>query len=122
VLFGVTTMTLFHRPILEALEIIARCGYDCVEIWADHVWDDRNGASVEELKTALAVHKLKPTIHCPILGVSIASPNRGIRAELLDLVDLRVRIPLTEGVESLNAAVAASLILYEIFRQRDPNE
>lgn len=54
--------------------------------------------------------------------ILIGNESRGIRAELLDLVDLRVRIPLTEGVESLNAAVAASLILYEIFRQRDPNE
>jgi len=51
--------------------------------------------------------------------ILIGNESRGIRAELLDLVDLRVSIPLVGGVESLNAAVAASLILYEIFRQRD---
>lgn len=52
--------------------------------------------------------------------ILIGNESRGIRAELLDLVDMRVCIPLMEGVESLNAAVAASLILYEIYRQRDP--
>lgn len=51
--------------------------------------------------------------------ILIGNESRGIRAELSDLVDLKVCIPLLEGVESLNAAVAASLILYEIFRQRD---
>lgn len=54
----------------------------------------------------------------PLL-VLIGNEGRGIRPELLDIVDLRVSIPLSEGVESLNAAVAAALILYEVLRQRD---
>jgi len=81
VLFGVITMTFFYRPILEAVEIIARCGFDCVEIWADHAWDERDGASSAELKAALAKHNLKSTVHCPIMDISITSPNRGIREE-----------------------------------------
>lgn len=82
-LFGVTTMTFYHRPILEALEIIATCGFDCAEIWVDHAWDDERGASVEELKEALVKHKLESTIHCPIMDISITSPNKGIREESL---------------------------------------
>ena len=54
----------------------------------------------------------------PLL-VLIGNEGRGISSDLLDLVDLRVCIPLREGVESLNASVAAALILYEIYRQRD---
>lgn len=80
-LFGVTTMTFFYRPILEALEIIAKCGFDCVEIWADHAWDDGNGASTGEIKAALAKHNLESTVHCPIMDISITSPNKGIREE-----------------------------------------
>ncbi|HBG23067.1 MAG TPA: RNA methyltransferase [Peptococcaceae bacterium] len=53
------------------------------------------------------------------LVVIIGNESRGISPELLKAVDLRVSIPLAEGVESLNAAVAAALVLYEIFRQRD---
>ena len=30
VLWGVTTMTFYHRPILEAVEFIGSCGFDCV--------------------------------------------------------------------------------------------
>lgn len=55
----------------------------------------------------------------PLLFI-IGNESRGIRKELLDIVDLKVSIPLSEGVESLNAAVAAALIFYEVYRQRDP--
>lgn len=82
-MFGVTTMTFYHKPILEALEIIAKCGFDCAEIWADHAWDESRGASIEELKAATLHHGLETTIHCPIMDISITSPNRGIREESL---------------------------------------
>jgi sugar phosphate isomerase/epimerase len=83
VLWGVTTMTFYHRPILEAVEFIGSCGFDCVEIWADHAWDEKKGASAAKLKGALARWGLQSTVHCPVLDVNIASPNRGIREESL---------------------------------------
>ncbi len=42
----------------------------------------------------------------------------GVAEELLSRVDLSVAIPLRGPVESLNAAVASAVILYEIVRQR----
>ncbi|NLL43133.1 MAG: sugar phosphate isomerase/epimerase [Firmicutes bacterium] len=82
-LFGVTTMTFFHQPILQALETIKASGLDYAEIWADHAWDEVKGASAEELKEALVKLGLKSTIHCPIMDLNITSPNRGIREESL---------------------------------------
>lgn len=82
-LFGVTTMTFFHKPIIEALEVIKACGFDYAEIWTDHAWDEENGASAAELQDALARLDLQSTIHCPIMDISITSPNKGIRAESL---------------------------------------
>lgn len=82
-LFGVNTMTFFHATIVEAIETIARCGFDCVEIWADHAWDEEKGASAQELKAVLEKHNLQSTIHGPIMDISITSPNRGIRQESL---------------------------------------
>lgn len=82
-LFGVTTMTFFHKPILEALEMISKCGFDCAEIWVDHAWDEEKGASAAEIKAVLAQHKLESTIHCSIMDISITSPNKGIREESL---------------------------------------
>lgn len=53
------------------------------------------------------------------LLILIGNESSGIKTELLDIVDLIVSIPVSKDVESLNAAVAAALILYEVFRQRD---
>jgi TrmH family RNA methyltransferase len=47
----------------------------------------------------------------------IGNEGQGIQPELLELADQRVTIPLRQGVESLNAAVATALVLYEIYRQ-----
>jgi RNA methyltransferase, TrmH family len=38
--------------------------------------------------------------------------------ELLDLADVRVKIPMSPQVESLNIAIASSLMLFESRRQR----
>jgi len=48
----------------------------------------------------------------------IGNEGTGIDAELLDLCDLRVRIPQAGHVGSLNAAVAAGILCYEVHRQR----
>ncbi len=44
--------------------------------------------------------------------------ERGIRRLVGEKCDLRVSIPMREGSESLNLSVAASLMIYEIMRQR----
>ncbi len=48
----------------------------------------------------------------------IGNEARGVRRDLLALADQVVNIPLRPEVESLNAAVAAALLLYEAYRQR----
>jgi TrmH family RNA methyltransferase len=54
----------------------------------------------------------------PRLLLLIGNEAHGISRSLLDLADQVVRIPLRPEVESLNAAVAASLLIYEVRRQR----
>ena len=55
-------------------------------------------------------------------GEAIGSCGRGegsgLSSEIIDMVDDRISIPMKPDVESLNAAVAASLIVYEARRQR----
>ncbi len=50
--------------------------------------------------------------------VLFGQEGAGIPADLLGSADLRVRIPMAEGVESLNVAVSAAVVLYEALRQR----
>ena len=39
--------------------------------------------------------------------------ERGLSQELIEVADERVTIPLADGVDSLNVAVATALLLYE---------
>lgn len=48
--------------------------------------------------------------------VAIGSEGRGLSEELLSLCDGELIIPMAEGSESLNAAVAASIVLWEMAR------
>ncbi len=54
---------------------------------------------------------------CPTL-ILLGNEGAGLSAELGRIADLQVRIPLNPGVESLNVAIAAALMLYEAQRQR----
>lgn len=51
------------------------------------------------------------------LAVVIGNEARGVHPLFRDKAALRVRIPLVGQVESLNASVAAGVLLYEILRQ-----
>ncbi len=48
----------------------------------------------------------------------IGNEARGIREETAALADTLIKIPMEGQVESLNAAVAASILMYEVYRQR----
>lgn len=50
--------------------------------------------------------------------ILIGGEGSGLSSEITDMVDDRISIPMKPDVESLNAAVAASLIVYEARRQR----
>jgi TrmH family RNA methyltransferase len=49
----------------------------------------------------------------------LGNEGAGLSAQLAVLADRHVKIPLQPGVESLNVAITAALILYE--RQRQIN-
>ena len=48
----------------------------------------------------------------------IGNEAKGIREETASLADTLIKIPMEGQVESLNAAVAASILMYEVYRQR----
>ncbi|MBD1998989.1 RNA methyltransferase [Leptolyngbya sp. FACHB-541] len=49
----------------------------------------------------------------------LGNEGAGLSEELTAISDVQVKIPLAVGVESLNVAIAAALILYEAQRQRE---
>jgi RNA methyltransferase, TrmH family len=53
----------------------------------------------------------------PPLAVLLGSEGTGLPDEVIDAADLRVAIPMTGTAESLNLAVAAGILLYEVRRR-----
>lgn len=51
-------------------------------------------------------------------GIMIGNEGNGLTEELASLADYKVKIPMYGNVESLNAGIAATVISYEILRQR----
>ena len=51
--------------------------------------------------------------------ISIGNEGNGICAEVYEMSDLKIKIPMPGGAESLNVAVAASIMMYEVVRQRN---
>src|SRR5215813_13951876 len=66
----------------------------------------RNGVPIQEFDFA------RPT------AVLIGNEGAGVPKELINQADHRICIPQAEPLESLNAGIAASIILYEATRQR----
>jgi TrmH family RNA methyltransferase len=51
-------------------------------------------------------------------ALMLGNEGKGLREEVLARIQTRIRIPMTQAIESLNVAVAASIILCEAARQR----
>jgi RNA methyltransferase, TrmH family len=64
-----------------------------------------------------ADHEHWTAIYRTPLAILLGSEGSGLPAEVLELADERIRIPMTGTSESLNLAVAAGVMLYEVCRQ-----
>lgn len=54
------------------------------------------------------------------VALIIGSEERGVRPSLARRCDIQITIPMRPGADSLNASVAAGIMIYEIQRQRRP--
>ena len=48
----------------------------------------------------------------------IGNEGNGLSDEIADMADTYIRIPMEGAVESLNAAISATLLMNECYRQR----
>ncbi|KIL53601.1 RNA methyltransferase [Jeotgalibacillus alimentarius] len=56
------------------------------------------------------------------VGLIIGSEGKGMSRILRDKCDFLIHLPMSGHVTSLNASVAASILMYEIYRRRHPLE
>jgi TrmH family RNA methyltransferase len=59
------------------------------------------------------------SFHFPTpVALALGDERKGLSQTLCKLCRVRLRIPMSDQVDSLNVAVAGSLLLYEVYRQR----
>jgi len=51
------------------------------------------------------------------VAIVIGNEGNGVSKEMLSICDKIITLPMTEQVESLNASVAGSILMYEIFKK-----
>ena len=96
----------FRLPIVTAGDALSACDRIC-----------RAGTRLIAATPRDGVSLYETDLQGPV-AIVIGGEGAGISAALLERADERLTIPMAEGVESLNAAVAAALVVYEAARQR----
>lgn len=91
---------LYVEDLVELLKIFRENG---IYSYAAHL-DGKNTYDHENYQTGTAI--------------LIGNEGNGLRREVAENADIKVRIPMQGQVESLNAAIAASVLMFEVFRQR----
>ena len=68
--------------------------------------------------TDLATDKSIYDVNYSKSAIIIGNEANGVSKKLLDLATQKIKIPMVGKTESLNAAVATGIILYEAIRKR----
>ena len=94
---------LFRQPVLTCTtdELLQLLRANCLKLY---------GAALTDTAQDLRRMPLSPA------AVAIGSEGRGLSAQLLAQCDGQIIIPMQPGAESLNAAVAAAVVMWEIAR------
>ncbi len=79
-------------------------------------WAARNEVTVAATSARASVSCWEADLQPP-LAVLLGSEGAGLPDDLLDAAGLKVAIPMTGTAESLNLAVAAGILLYEVRRR-----
>ncbi len=101
-----TMGSIYRMPIIyveDILDLLKKFKEKGIKSYAAHLQGE-NAYDKEDYKSGTAI--------------LIGNEGNGLREEVAKEADIWVRIPMCGQVESLNAAVAASVFMFEVFRQR----
>lgn len=101
-----TMGSLFHLPVISKVDI-----KETIEALQQH----HIGVYAAHLKGASYPYEVDFNKGTAIL---IGNEGKGLDNEIADLADQYIKLPMLGSAESLNAAVAASILTYEVVRQR----
>ena len=130
--FGVDTVLLerncidplYRKAIRTSMGAALTMPYAEAEPWPDVLRElGRDGWVVVGMTpsaTALPVRPLALTISDRPVVVVVGSEGEGLSEAALDACTHRVRIPMTNNVDSLNVATAAAIALYDLHQLQNP--
>ena len=101
-----TMGSLYRMPfayVEEFIETIQEVKKNGIKVFAAHL-EGKNSYDQEDYRKGSAF--------------LIGNEGNGLRQEVADCADVRIRIPMQGQVESLNAAIAATVLMFEVSRQR----
>lgn len=80
---------------------------------------DMNGENIFDFADKLEKEQSKKEATKPqCIGVVVGNEGQGVSEQIANLCQKTVKIPMKEGIESLNAGVSGSIIMYEINKRR----
>lgn len=101
-----TMGSIYRMPVIyveDLLELLSTFKKKGIKSYAAHL-DGKNTYDKEDYRSGTAI--------------LIGNEGNGLRDEVAASADIWVRIPMQGQVESLNAAIAASILMFEVYRQR----
>lgn len=101
-----TMGSIYRMPIIyieDTLQLLEQFKKNGIKSYAAHL-DGKNDYDKENYQEGTAI--------------LIGNEGNGLREEISQNADVWVKIPMKGKVESLNAAIAASVLMFEVFRQR----
>ncbi len=101
-----TMGSIYRMPVIyveDLLKLLATFKRKGIKSYAAHL-DGKNTYDKEDYQSGTAI--------------LIGNEGNGLREEVANAADIWVRIPMQGHVESLNAAIAASVLMFEVYRQR----
>lgn len=123
-----TTIHLIHPTGFPfSAKALARAGLDYVDHASVHehvswtafdAWRREQGRRLV-LLTTKSTHSAYATEYLPDDILMVGRESAGVPDAVAEAADLRVRIPMRDGLRSINVALAATLILGEAKRQTD---
>jgi tRNA G18 (ribose-2'-O)-methylase SpoU len=109
---------LYRKAIRTSMGAALTMPFATAEPWPDMLRDlGRDGwvvLAMTTARTAIPLWEIAPTIADRRIAVVVGHEGDGLSDDTLDACTHRARIPMVEGVDSLNVAVAMSIALYEL--------
>ena len=101
-----TMGSIYRMPVIyvdDLLELLSTFRQKGIKSYAAHL-EGENSYDKEDYQSGTAI--------------LIGNEGNGLRDEISAAADIWVQIPMQGKVESLNAAIAASILMFEVYRQR----